>query len=127
MMPHNSTAVPYISVYVGFQLLLCVISTVVSVVATPEVKRLNDKDSQISSVFKPDQLGNQTINPSICKKSDQVVEIENKIERRKENSNEKMSAKKYIHLSNKSNFAMIVLNIILQVLSAVILFSLYWM
>ncbi|XP_062590165.1 acetylcholine receptor subunit alpha-like, partial [Saccostrea cucullata] len=37
-MPRNSTDVPYLTIYVGFHLLLCVISTIISVLLKPIIK-----------------------------------------------------------------------------------------
>ncbi|XP_062574456.1 neuronal acetylcholine receptor subunit beta-4-like [Saccostrea cucullata] len=45
-MPHSSTDVPYLSLYVGFQLFLCVVSTVISVISRIK-KNKNDDENEI--------------------------------------------------------------------------------
>ena len=141
MMPQNSTAVPYISVYVGFQLLLCVISTVVSVVATSEVKKINDKDTTVlnsvylsskhetlNSVYSSKKHGTSHGDTSTVKVGE--MESDRNLNNSKSNcsTNDNVSSKHRFHLecTCKPNVAMLVFNTISQVLAAGALCTLYW-
>ncbi|XP_056000895.1 acetylcholine receptor subunit alpha-like [Ostrea edulis] len=129
MMPQNSTAVPYISVYVGFQLLLCVISTVVSVLAVSGVQTLNDADTKCVNPTYLEKSANQSKTPDEDKTADKIVEVDDGVERNKDknhNKNDKMFVMNHIHQERKTNFVMILFNTISQVLSAIILFIMYW-
>jgi hypothetical protein len=134
-------------VYVGFQLLLCVISTVVSVVATSMLKKFNDKDCLGTNPRNPKQRRNDIEIPWENKRPNQVLKIEGMTERNNGNNTNSGTNNSYnntnssnnnatrskntlamslFHLEQKTNFAMIVFNAISQIVSAVILFSLYW-
>ncbi|XP_056000896.1 acetylcholine receptor subunit alpha-like [Ostrea edulis] len=135
MMPQNSTAVPYISVYVGFQLLLCVISTVVSVVATSGLKTKNDtsKEAKRFNSIIPEMFANQPKTQNEDKTAEIIMEIDGEVENNNNSSNnkncsknDKMFVMNHIHQERKTNFVMILFNTISQVLSAIILFIMYW-
>ncbi|XP_056001747.1 neuronal acetylcholine receptor subunit beta-3-like [Ostrea edulis] len=119
MMPQNSTAVPYISVYVGFQLLLCVISTVVSVVATSGLKTLNDTSKDINIINPP--VANQPKTPNEDRNQDKFMEIDDEVHVERNNGIFTLN-----NFERKTNFAMILFNTVSQILSVAVLFLLYW-
>ncbi|XP_056007992.1 neuronal acetylcholine receptor subunit alpha-7-like [Ostrea edulis] len=127
MMPQNSTDVPYISVYVGFQLILCVISTVVSVVCTSKKYSSEMKEAKYcnNTGYCKQERRSQTISTKISegKVMGKETKLKNKLNNINDNTHNICAVNSFQH---RTNLIMILLNSFSLILSTAILFILYW-
>ncbi|XP_061185464.1 neuronal acetylcholine receptor subunit beta-4-like [Saccostrea echinata] len=119
-MPQNSTDVPYLSVYVGFQLLLCVMSTIVSVATTSKKHKYKPKETKSNNGLSVPQSRHKAVNGNPDNTLDtNVREFDYEDHSYNEASDENA-------FECRTNCAMILINSVLQFLSTAILFVLFW-
>ncbi|XP_062570232.1 neuronal acetylcholine receptor subunit alpha-7-like [Saccostrea cucullata] len=119
-MPQNSTDVPYLSVYVGFQLLLCVLSTIVSIVTTLKKYKYKMKETNSHNGLCDLEKGQEAKMANGNKTLDTNDQASNHEEQFGNATLDEIS------FERRANIAMIFINSLLQFLSTVILFVLYW-